>query len=185
MSLSMRRKALSIFAFLFSPLVHGQQPLMLHYHLQGNYPYSWFGLCRDDFTALDVLKHVGESLGISYHYVVVYRAFPKIDRMGRTTERCENLRVGTSTSSCNATEVNNKPITDFGLHCGESVDVFLRPMKGDHIHYAFVTYIDGKMLGIPYDVAPLTSPYEGKPLPPLADVTKRFDYHIAQVVSFK
>lgn len=91
--------------------------------------------------------------------------------------------MGTSTSACNATQLNSKPITEFGLHCGESVDVFLRPMKGDHIHYAFVTYIDGKMLGIPYDVAPLTSPYEGKPLPPLVEVTKRFDYHIAQVVS--
>jgi len=84
-----------------------------------------------------------------------------LDSQGRILERDESLRIGTSSTACNASEVNSQPLSFFGATCGIQVNVLLRPMKGDHIHIAFSIYIDGLLVDLPFDRPQVESIYEG------------------------
>lgn len=96
-----------------------------------------------------------------------------------------SLRVGATSSWKNANMLNAKSLISLNVRCGDVINAHLRPMKGDHIHYAFGIYILEELLDPLYDQGWVSETYadEGLEYPvTFADLlTKLNETHITQL----
>uniref|UniRef100_A0A0G4IA56 Uncharacterized protein n=1 Tax=Chromera velia CCMP2878 TaxID=1169474 RepID=A0A0G4IA56_9ALVE len=109
-----------------------------------------------------------------------------VDQTGlRLRYRRQSDRIGAHSGWPDQEAANSKTLSSLGLDPSRSsVVCYLRPLRGDHIHYAVSIQVHGKLVDTFWDADFLGAPFssEGKRYPVnFANLTEGMhDYHIAQ-----
>eukprot|EP00128_Syssomonas_multiformis_P001410 Colp12_sorted_trinity150504_noHs@8513 len=145
---------------------------LLHMSVDSPYLIPFSVPFDESMTSEDLHKAVAEKLGVPHQYVVLYKgADAAIQRDSlKSTHSLRNQTLPLMVRSINRHPSNmlgrsqTSKLTENGINPSNTMNVLLRPLKGDHIHYIFEIYVKGKKLAKLYDRPVQQQVYEGKHL---------------------
>ena len=140
-----------------SVILGGQEPRNL------NVEYT------DTQTAGELINQVANIIGVEEDYVVLFRQpSAVIDGSRRVIgPNRYSHRIGASSSWKDADTLNQQTLKSLGIRSGDNIQASLRPLKGDHIHYAVAFNVHGELVDPIYDQNWIGPSYadEGKEYP--------------------
>lgn len=130
--------------------------------LHGQEPATFAVAYTPASTAGELLARIAKHVGVSPDYLVVYTATgPSVDAAGRVVHRRASKRVGgyaplpggSAGVPPHLVGANTKLLSDLGIKDGDVLITYLRPLRGDHIHYAFAIYVGDLLVDTLWDTS--------------------------------
>ena len=108
----------------------------LHIHLGGRFPADFRMPYSGSLTGRQLAEKVAQRVGVKAQYLVLFRSSARlVKRHGAGTamthmDRAPEYRLDAGPNA-------DKALQEQGVMAGDTVKLLLRPLRGDHIHYAF------------------------------------------------
>jgi len=114
----------------------------LHIHLGDRFPADFSIPYSGSLTGRQLAEQVAGQVGVKAQYLVLFRSSARLVKRhgaGAAMTHMDRAPENRLDMGPNA----DKALREQGVMAGDTVSVLLRPVRGDHIHYAFSIYYKG------------------------------------------
>lgn len=114
----------------------------LYIHLGGRFPTDFSMPYSGSLTGRQLAEKVAQRVGVKAQYLVLFRSGARLVKgHGASTalthmDRAPEYRIDARPNA-------DKTLEEQGVMAGDTLKLLLRPLRGDHIHYAFSIYYKG------------------------------------------
>ncbi|HEX9869857.1 MAG TPA: hypothetical protein VGC99_14905, partial [Candidatus Tectomicrobia bacterium] len=115
---------------------------LIYIHLGGRFPADFSMPYSGSLTGRQLAAKVAQRAGVKAQYLVLFRSSVQLVKGHGTStalthmDRAPEYRVDAGPNA-------RKTLHDQGVMAGDTLKLLLRPLRGDHIHYAFSIYYKG------------------------------------------
>jgi hypothetical protein len=117
----------------------------LYIHLPGRFPVDFSMPYVSTQTGKQLAEQVAKKVGVRVQYLVLFRSSTElVQRHGPSSalthmDRAPEYRIDAGPNA-------DKTLQEQGVMASDSLKLLLRPLRGDHIHYAFSIYYKGELV---------------------------------------
>ena len=114
----------------------------LYVHLGGRFPADFSVPYSGSLTGRQLADKVAQRVGVKAQYLVLFLSSARLVRGHRSNtalthmDRAPEYRIDAGPNA-------DKTLQEQGVMAGDTLKLLLRPLRGDHIHYAFSIYYKG------------------------------------------
>jgi hypothetical protein len=115
---------------------------LIYIHLGGRFPADFSMPYSASLTGRRLAEKVAQRVGVKVQYLALFRSSARLVKgHGASTalthmDRAPEYRLGTGPNA-------DKTLQEQGVMAGDTLKLLLRPLRGDHIHYAVSIYYKG------------------------------------------